>query len=356
MKKSTGLWIGKTGQANAWYHIYPFVESALIKQLHIVRYTHPQRKIESNKAIFHVFKANGYINQLFKYFFTGFKVLRTKDIDFIVSFNLIPWASLSWMLAKIFRKPLIIGLIGSDFHKYLIKGKGRFFLKFILNRTDVITTTGNKMMEYFKDNNYANNVFIYPHCLADEWFSLDVIKSDRKYDLITISELKGNKRTIDIINAVFLLKERGINLRLKILGVGPEMEMLKSKVEKLKLKDNVKFAGYQSNVTEHLLNAKIFIQASIHEGLSLSLIEALGAGVVPVITEAGSEKDVVSHDYDALFFKIMDTNDLVSKIEYAIDRENYNRIKNNILKTREKFRIKNAILRVEEIQRYLMKK
>ena len=197
------------------------------------------------------------------------------------------------------------------------------------------------------------NVFIFPHCLPDEWFESSVDLNVDKCDLISISELKKNKRTIDIIKAVHHLKEEGIDLKLKILGVGPERKSLKKEISKLKLNSNVKLLGYQNDVLSHLNRAKFFIQASIKEGLSLSLVEALGAGVVPIITEAGSEKDIIEDKKDCLFFEKRNYKDLSKKIKYAINRDNYKFLKINVLETRKKLSIKNAIAQTDEILAYI---
>ncbi len=355
-KKIRGLWIAKTGDGNAWYHIYPFIMSSFTNELHIVRYTYPQREIEEKNAIFHIFKSKLYFSEIINFFLTGFQILRTKNIDYIVSFNLVPWATFAWILAKLFKKPIIIGLIGSDFHKYLFEKKSQYLFQYLLKRTDVITVTGNKMLQYFMYNNFGNNVFIYPHCLPNEWYCPTDENTTEQCDLISISELKPNKRTIDIINAISLLKKKGLSLSLKIIGVGPEKDNLQREVKRFGLEQNVSFLGYQTNILEHLKNAKLFVQASIKEGLSLSLVEALGAGVLPIITEAGSEKDVVTHDYDSLFFKTFDTQDLANKIEYAMNEKNYRRLIRNVVKTRENFKIEKAISQTEEIQKFLIEK
>ena len=307
-----GLWIGKTGNGNAWYHIFPFVKSKKTKKLHVVRYKYPQRNIDEKNINFHIFKSNGRFSEAFNLLITGFKVIKKNKIDYIVTFNLVPWGILTWFIAKLTRKPLIIGLIGSDFNKH-INNKKNNLLKRILFSAEVVTVTGNKMMRYFSDMKKDKNVFIFPHCLPDEWFGSNVDVSLDNCDLISISELKKNKRTIDIIKAVHHLKEEGIDLKLKILGVGPERKSLKKEISKLKLNSNVKLLGYQNDVLSHLNRAKFFIQASIKEGLSLSLIEALGAGVVPIVTEAGSEKDIIKDKKDCLFFEKRNYKDLSKK-------------------------------------------
>jgi glycosyltransferase involved in cell wall biosynthesis len=68
---------------------------------------------------------------------------------------------------------------------------------------------------------------------------------------------------------------------------------------------NVRFPGY---VTDHQLEdllgrAKAYVQASFTEGFGLSLVEAMSAGCVPVVTAAGALPEVVGDtgfyvDYD----------------------------------------------------------
>ena len=101
-EKITGMWIGKTGNSNAWYHIYPFVESSKTKKLYVVRHEEPQRTIKSPKVEFITFPSNGKIKHLKNLFFTGYKVLKNKDIDYIVSFSLVPWGIIALLLAKLF--------------------------------------------------------------------------------------------------------------------------------------------------------------------------------------------------------------------------------------------------------------
>jgi hypothetical protein len=45
MSEINCLWMGKIGDANAWYHIYPFVRAKNCKRLHVVRYKQPSKNI-----------------------------------------------------------------------------------------------------------------------------------------------------------------------------------------------------------------------------------------------------------------------------------------------------------------------
>lgn len=57
---------------------------------------------------------------------------------------------------------------------------------------------------------------------------------------------------------------------------------------------NVFFAGKVSNVSDYLLSADAFVLTSTFEGLPISLLEALSAGIIPVCTPVGGIINIVS--------------------------------------------------------------
>ena len=59
---------------------------------------------------------------------------------------------------------------------------------------------------------------------------------------------------------------------------------------------NVHFLGKVSNVSDYYLCADAFLLTSIFEGLPISLLEALSAGVVPVCTAVGGVTSIVTKD------------------------------------------------------------
>jgi len=211
------------------------------------------------------------------------------------------------------------------------------------------------MKQYF-DNRKFDNVFIYPHCLDESFFEEKGQSEVAECDVISVSELIERKRTTDIIEAVALLKAKGTEVKVHILGTGVEMKKMEMLIAQNNLENEVKLLGYQTNILEHLKGSKIFIQASSKEGLSLSLIEAVGAGLVPITTEAGSEKDILTDGLDALFFGIGDTSKLAEKIEFALDENNYRNLNSNVNKLRNELKIDHAIFETEKIQSFLFQK
>ncbi|TAK34804.1 MAG: glycosyltransferase [Chloroflexota bacterium] len=58
---------------------------------------------------------------------------------------------------------------------------------------------------------------------------------------------------------------------------------------------NVRITGYLSDaeLTEYMARAKVYVQASIHEGFGLANAEAMLCGCIPVVTRAGALPEVV---------------------------------------------------------------
>lgn len=58
--------------------------------------------------------------------------------------------------------------------------------------------------------------------------------------------------------------------------------------------DKIHFVGLKNNVVDYLLCADAFCLTSTHEGLPISLLEAMSCGVVPICTKAGGIPDVIT--------------------------------------------------------------
>lgn len=106
-----------------------------------------------------------------------------------------------------------------------------------------------------------------------------------------IEEQKRISRLVDLIR---LLSKRGLQFEFTFVGSGPQLQSTK---ESLKNFSNVRLLGdvKNSEIATILRLNDIFVLLSDYEGLPLSLIEAMGEGVVPVVSDLESGlRDVVT--------------------------------------------------------------
>lgn len=91
------------------------------------------------------------------------------------------------------------------------------------------------------------------------------------------------------------------NIKLKILGEGKDLEMLKSKSETLNLASNVEFLGYNPNPSATVKSALFTVLTSRYEGFPRSIIESLSLGtpVISVDCKSGPN-EIIQNDFNGI--------------------------------------------------------
>lgn len=143
----------------------------------------------------------------------------------------------------------------------------------------------------------------------------------------------GNFRQVK--NHVFLVKAFGElvkifnNVRLLIIGMGfpddPENseQEIKDKVQELGITDSVCFLGYRSDVHEILKIMDVFCLTSLKEGLPISLIEAMAAGLPVVGTNVEGIKDVIVPHHNGLLVELGDVHELTNILLHLLKHPEY---------------------------------
>lgn len=103
-----------------------------------------------------------------------------------------------------------------------------------------------------------------------------------------------------LIEAMRLLKERGVKCRLTIVGDGPERERLAAEIDQRQLQEIVDLPGFSEDVQAALEEFDIYVISSIREGQPVSLLEAMAVGLPIVATSVGGIPDTIEHGTEAL--------------------------------------------------------
>lgn len=86
---------------------------------------------------------------------------------------------------------------------------------------------------------------------------------------------------------------------LVLIGDGPERPRLEQVARELGVAEFIRFPGWTDRVADFLAHLDIFSLSSTSEGTSMSLLEAMSAGVCPVVTDVGGNADVLGPDLRA---------------------------------------------------------
>jgi glycosyltransferase involved in cell wall biosynthesis len=98
------------------------------------------------------------------------------------------------------------------------------------------------------------------------------------------------KRIFDLLSVVEALVHRGVPVELTIAGDGPERHTLLDRARPLVERGQIRFVGVLANdeIQRVLERVDVFVLTSEFEGLPHALLEAMGRGCVPVVTDISS--------------------------------------------------------------------
>jgi glycosyltransferase involved in cell wall biosynthesis len=132
--------------------------------------------------------------------------------------------------------------------------------------------------------------------------------------LLSVGRLSREKGHADLIRAYPQIRELAgaSQLRLVLVGTGPERGPLEKLCRSLNLTDAVVFAGHQDDINPYYGIADVFLLPSVSEGCPNVLLEAMAAGVPVVATAVGGVPEVVKHGRDAILVNAHDRAGLAS--------------------------------------------
>jgi glycosyltransferase involved in cell wall biosynthesis len=114
--------------------------------------------------------------------------------------------------------------------------------------------------------------------------------------LISVGRMAPEKNWTTLLDAVSQVCKQIPNLRLVLLGSGPQVNELEAYTEKLRIKERVTFVGLvpMDEVPSYLKAADLFVFASISETQGLVTMEAMSAGLPVVAVDATGTSDEVT--------------------------------------------------------------
>ncbi|MBI1861773.1 MAG: glycosyltransferase family 4 protein [Deltaproteobacteria bacterium] len=129
--------------------------------------------------------------------------------------------------------------------------------------------------------------------------------------LITVCRISPEKNLIHILRALKDLRDRGVPFTWTHVGNGPDehRQPLLDFAKNNALKE-VTFAGFTADVKAALAGADVFVSSSLTEGHPVSVLEAMAAGMVTVVSDIPPHRQISE---SLVFFSLAD-NSLVDRL------------------------------------------
>lgn len=189
--------------------------------------------------------------------------------------------------------------------------------RFLSKHTDAVVGVSTDVVEVLKQQNlHPKQLLAIPNGIDTQHFFCEQPIAQRDKDIIMVARFSKGKNHAVLIEALHLLKQKGITATLSLVGSGSRrhIKSIENQCQQLNLTNQVQFFGHSQQVAQLLAQHKIFVLASHHEGLSLSVIEAMAAGCVVIGSNVTGIRELICDGQDGYLFAINDAQTLASQL------------------------------------------
>jgi glycosyltransferase involved in cell wall biosynthesis len=160
----------------------------------------------------------------------------------------------------------------------------------VVKQFDLVVVRGTKAREFLAARGVKESVTIITGSVNGRQ---QLPSRGRDIHLIYVGRLSPIKQVHQFIAVVDRIRVAMPDVRAVIVGDGPLRGDLRARAEQLKVSEHIEFPGRSEDVGGFLARSRVFVLTSKSEGLSIAMVEAMAAGVVPVVADVGELSDLV---------------------------------------------------------------
>jgi L-malate glycosyltransferase len=164
---------------------------------------------------------------------------------------------------------------------------------------------------------------------------------------VTVANLRVGKNYPGLLDAARIVVDRGASVRFATAGQGQLQAEITELHRRSGLGDRFALLGYRDDATELIAAADLFVLASHHEGLPVTVMEALTLGVPVVAPAVGGLPEVVTDGENGLLVTPGSPVALADAIEHALEPIEHARLVASAQRTGDRFSSAHAVARIE---------
>jgi glycosyltransferase involved in cell wall biosynthesis len=199
--------------------------------------------------------------------------------------------------------------------------------KYLSKFTDILVTINKE--DYGRAKNFYSKEIVFVPGIGIDLSRFENLKIDRKEKraelvipdnsvvLLSIGEINKTKNHETILKALVQLKNK--NYVYLICGRGRLETYLMNLADKFGIKDKVKFLGFRNDIPEICIASDIFVFPSYREGLPVSVLEAMSAGLPIIGSKIRGNTDLIQDGSGGFLHAPQDFISIAQSIDKLIE-------------------------------------
>ncbi len=192
----------------------------------------------------------------------------------------------------------------------------------IISVSDFVRDT--KVPKYFKSK-CSGTIYNLPPCsdylqIRDEEFRNSMGFSDTDIIVTSVGRITKEKGYHVLADAILALSDN-INIKFILVGDGDYRCEMENTLSSLVKNKKVFFVGYQECVGRYLVESDIFVLPTLHETLSIALLEASHYSLALIASNTGGVPEIIDDGVNGVLVELGKAEDLVQSIRNLVNND-----------------------------------
>lgn len=177
---------------------------------------------------------------------------------------------------------------------------------------------------------------------------LNLKKND--FVMLMIAEVNKNKNHKQMIQAVEILKKRGVNIKVICAGEGLLFERIQKEIKYRKLDESIQMLGFRTDIKDLIAACDLGILMSYREGLPRNIMELMACKKAVIGTNIRGIRDLVKEGVNGYLVSVGDAAETAEKIEMMYNnRELLEELSYNAFDMIQKYDVNKVVMQLEEV-------
>lgn len=193
----------------------------------------------------------------------------------------------------------------------------------LINRlSKYVVTTSDYALSYYKQVGVKPSKIVRVYQSVEFTKTTSVSKPFKCYTLALIGTFDSNKGQIELLKAIFLLVQRGIEVHCYLVGASDSSytNEVENYIHTNNLEKQVTIIPYTSSPQSYYELVDVALNCSRIETFGRVTIEALKCGVPVIASNVGANAELVKDGYNGYLYEKGNIEDLADKIEKLSDK------------------------------------
>ena len=232
------------------------------------------------------------------------------------------------------------------------------YTRLFFNSGDMVITPTQAMKNYLKSVDVRKPIKVVPFGIDLTKFSRQDVERDDTFTFLYVGRFNKEKN-IDLLLEYFKDFSNGKDVKLKLIGDGPEEERVKTFIVENDLKDKVEVSGWKKRkeLPLHYSSAHCFITLSDSETFGITILEAMACGLPIIGANATSIPELIKDKTNGFLVDIENKSSVLNKMNLLYEDQNLQKIfSENSIKIAQRFDKRLIFKSLENIYFNLIKK